>query len=49
LARVRSERQIVDAVIAPKNAGASWARIGDLLGTSAQATQHQHNDVVEQV
>jgi hypothetical protein len=49
LARARSERQIVDAVIAARNAGISWARIGDMLGTSAQAAQQRYGDVVEQV
>jgi hypothetical protein len=49
LARARSERQIVDAVVAARNAGISWARIGDLLGTSAQAAQQRYGAVVEQV
>jgi hypothetical protein len=49
LARARSERQIIDAVIAARNAGISWARIGDLLGTSAQAAQQRYGAVVEQV
>lgn len=49
VARARSERQIVDAVIAARNAGISWARIGDLLGTSAQAAQQRYGAVVEQV
>lgn len=49
LARARSERQIVDAVVAARNAGISWARIGELLGTSAQAAQQRYSAVVEQV
>jgi hypothetical protein len=49
LARARSERQIVDAVVAARNAGISWARIGDLLGTSKQAAQQRYSAVVEQV
>ena len=49
LARARSERQIVDAVIAARNAGISWARIGELLGTSAQAAQQRYGAVVEHV
>jgi hypothetical protein len=49
LARARSERQIVDAVIAARNVGISWARIGELLGTSAQAAQQRYGAVVEQV
>jgi len=47
--RVRSERHIIDAVIAARNAGISWARIGNLLGTSAQAAQQRYGAVVEQV
>ena len=49
LARARSERQIVDAVVAARSAGISWARIGELLGTSAQAAQQRYSAVVEQV
>jgi hypothetical protein len=49
LARARSERQIIDAVIAARNAGISWARIGNLLGTSAQAAQQRYGAGVEQV
>jgi hypothetical protein len=49
VARARSERQIVDAVVAARSAGISWARIGDLLGTSAQAAQQRYGAVVEQV
>lgn len=49
LARARSERQIVDAVIAARNAGITWARIGELLGTSAQAAQQRYGAVVEPV
>ena len=49
LARARSERQIVDAVTAARVAGIPWARIGELLGTSAQAAQQRYGSVVEQV
>jgi hypothetical protein len=49
LVRARSERQIVDAVVAARSAGISWARIGELLGTSAQAAQQRYSAVVEQV
>lgn len=49
LARARSERQIVDAVGAARTAGIPWAKIGDLLGTSAQAAQQRYGAVVEQV
>ncbi len=47
LARARSERQIVDAVTAARSKGVSWQRIGELLGTSAQAAQQRYSAVVE--
>jgi hypothetical protein len=47
LARARSERQIVEAVAAARAAGIPWARIGELLGTSAQAAQQRYGSVVE--
>lgn len=47
LDRARSERQVVDAVIAARAAGMSWQRIGSLLGTSAQAAQQRYASVVE--
>jgi predicted nucleotidyltransferase len=47
LARARSERQIVDAVTAARAKRVSWQRIGDLLGTSAQAAQQRYGAVVE--
>jgi hypothetical protein len=49
LARARSERQIVEAVVAARAAGISWSKIGELLGTSAQAAQQRYGAVVEQV
>ena len=48
LARARSERQVVEAVVAARAAGISWARIGELLGTSAQAAQQRYGALVEQ-
>lgn len=47
LDRARSERQIVDAVIAARAAGTSWQKIGTLLGTSAQAAQQRYGPVVD--
>ena len=47
--RARSERQVIDAVIAARAAGASWQKIGSLLGTSAQAAQQRYASVVESV
>ncbi len=49
MARARSERQILDAVAAARAAGISWARIGELLGTSAQAAQQRYGAIIEQV
>lgn len=48
LARARSEREVVDAVTAARTAGISWSRIGEILGTSAQAAQQRYGAVVEQ-
>jgi hypothetical protein len=47
VARARGERQIVDAVISARAKGISWQRIGDILGTSAQAAQQRYGSVVE--
>jgi len=49
LARARSERQVLDAVTAARAAGIPWARIGTLLGTSAQAAQQRYGPIVERV
>jgi hypothetical protein len=49
LNRARSERQVLDAVIAARTAGISWQKIGDLLGTSAQAAQQRYGPVIETV
>lgn len=48
LARARSEREVVEAVSAARSAGISWNKIGELLGTSAQAAQQRYGVVVEQ-
>lgn len=42
LARARTERQILEAVETSRAQGVSWARIGALLGTSAQAAQQRY-------
>lgn len=47
IARARSERQVVDAVAAARGKGMSWQRIGEILGTSAQAAQQRYGAVVE--
>jgi len=49
VARARSEQQVLDAVIAARASGISWARVGQLLGTSAQAAQQRYGPVVERV
>lgn len=47
LARARSERQIVEAVTAARAKGVPWQRIGELLGTSAQAAQQRYGAFIE--
>jgi hypothetical protein len=47
LARARSEREVVDAVSAARSSGISWNKIGEILGTSAQAAQQRYGAVVE--
>jgi hypothetical protein len=42
VARARSERQIAEAVIEARRAGVSWKRIGEQIGTSAQAAQQRY-------
>lgn len=49
IARARSERQIVEAVAAARGKGLAWQRIGDILGTSAQAAQQRYGAAVESV
>jgi len=46
LARARSERQIVDAITAARTKDVSWTRIGEPLGTSAQAAQQRDGSVI---
>ncbi len=47
LARARGERQIVNAVATARATGLSWQRIGELLGTSAQAAQQRYGIIIE--
>jgi len=47
LERARSERQVIDAISAARASGASWHKIGTILGTSAQAAQQRYASVVE--
>ena len=46
-ARAQSERQVVDAVAGARSKGISWRRIGELLGTSAQAAQQRYGAFIE--
>lgn len=48
LARARSEREVVNAVTVARSSGISWNKIGEILGTSAQAAQQRYGTVVEQ-
>lgn len=47
LARSRSERQVAEAVVAARRAGLSWKRIGEQIGTSAQATQQRYGPLAK--
>jgi len=47
IARARGERQILDAVAVARSKGMSWQRIGDILGTSAQAAQQRYGATAE--
>lgn len=47
LARARGERQVVYAVQAARAKGVPWQRIGEFLGTSAQAAQQRYRVIVE--
>ena len=40
--RARTEREISLAVAAARAEGLAWSRIGELLGTSAQAAQQRY-------
>jgi hypothetical protein len=43
----RTEHQIAEAVVAARAAGLPWKRIGEQLGTSAQAAQQRYGSLVE--
>jgi hypothetical protein len=47
VARAQAERQVADAVEAARAEGVSWRRIGESLGTSAQATQKRYDVVIK--
>lgn len=46
LARAQCERDIVEAVKDARANGTSWLRIGEILGTSAQAAQQRYGAIV---
>lgn len=49
VARARSEHQVIDAVQAARSKGLAWKRIGELLGTSAQAAQQRYRAITDPV
>ena len=44
--RAAGEQAVLDAVIRARESGISWSRIGDVLGTSAQAAHQRYGPVV---
>lgn len=49
LARARGEREVSDAVLSARAKGVTWQRIGEILGTSAQAAHQRYGRIVEAV
>ena len=47
VARARSEQQLIDAVARARSAGLTWQKVGDLMGTSAQAAQQRYGPLLE--
>ncbi len=47
IARAQGERQVMDAVTTARARGVSWRRIGELLGTSAQAAQQRYGPAID--
>ncbi len=47
VAQARGEREILDAVTVARAKGISWQRIGEILGTSAQAAEQRYGAVIE--
>ena len=47
VSRARSEQQLLDAVVTARAAGIPWQKIGEILGTSAQAAQQRYGAIVE--
>ncbi len=44
IARARSDKAVADAVKAARVEGSSWARIANVLGTSAQSARERYGD-----
>ena len=49
MTRARSEQQLLEAVARARSKGMSWLKIGELIGTSAQAAQQRYGSFVESV
>jgi hypothetical protein len=49
VSRARCERQLLDAVAQARAKGISWQRIGELVGTSAQAAQQRYGASLESI
>ena len=47
--RTRAEREIVEAVARARENGSTWATIGEILGTSAQAAQQRYGRVITSI
>ncbi|MEY2627985.1 MAG: hypothetical protein RJB08_1744 [Actinomycetota bacterium] len=47
VARARSEQQLIESVSRARNAGMTWHRVGELMGTSAQAAQQRYGPLLE--
>lgn len=46
-ARARGELQILEAITTARAKGVPWTRIGELLGTSAQAAQQRYGAMID--
>ncbi len=44
IARAHSDKAVADAVTAARDAGSSWARIANVLGTSAQSARERYGN-----
>lgn len=44
--RAEGERALAEAVVAAREAGIAWKRIGQVLGTSPQAAQQRYGQLI---